>query len=159
MRWLIPGISVVAAVASLAIWAVLGNSGAGRSQTTTEVVRDIQDVPRKTEVETVSHREERFAPLTTIEEILALPPEIDRTAALHDIAGRSDSAQVQNLIDQVNRVTDAFDRRGGFDILFSRLTDLDPQSALAIATQTPYADEPSIEATVWRSWALRDLGD
>lgn len=121
------------------------------------VIRDIRDVPRMSEQEAATHREHRFASLTTVEQILALPSDFDQTEALYVIAGRSNSAQLQHLIDQANRVADASDRRAGLGILFARLSDIDPQSALAMAGRMPYAAEQSIEASVWRSWGRLDL--
>jgi len=66
-------------------------------------------------------------------------------------------AELQHLIDQMNRVADASDRRAGLGILFSRLSDIDPHSALAMAGRMPYAAEPSIESSIWRAWGRLDL--
>ncbi len=120
------------------------------------IVRDIRDVPAMSTDEAAAHREQRFASLTTIAEMLRLPSDFDQTEALYVIAGRSDSAGVQDLIDQANRVADLSDRRGGLSILFARLTDIDPQSAVAIAGHA-FGGDRTVEASVWRSWARNDL--
>jgi len=120
------------------------------------IVRDIRDVPAMSTDEAASHREQRFASMTTIAEMLRLPSDFDQTEALYVIAGRSDSAGIQDLIDQANRISDLSDRRGALSILFARLTDIDPQSAVAIAGQA-FGGDRTVEASVWRSWARNDL--
>lgn len=155
MRRLILGIVIGVVGGAIATWMWLGD--APRPAVPPKIIRDIREVPRMSEQEAATHREHRFASLTTIEQMLGLPSDFDQTEALYVIAGRSSSAQLQHLIDQANRVADASDRQAGLGILFARLSDIDPQSALVMAGRMPYAAEQSIEASVWRSWGRRDL--
>ena len=121
------------------------------------IVRDIVRVPAMSEVESATHRAQRFESLTTVAETLRLRSDFDQTEALYVLAGRSDSAGVQDLIHQTIRVADASDRSAGLSILFSRLTDIDPYSAVAMAAQAPFSAERLIESSIWRTWARRDL--
>lgn len=121
------------------------------------VVRDIGDVTPMTEVEVAAHRAQRFESLTSVEQILRLRSDFDQTEALYVLAGRSDSAEVQDLIHQTLRVADSSDRRAGLSILFARLTDIDPESAVAIAAHPPFTAERTVEPSIWRAWARSDL--
>jgi len=156
MSRLIAGAIAGALIGAAASWFYFSSPGPAANSATPVVVRDIRDVPLMSTVEAESHRKQRFASLTTIMEMLRLPSDFDQTEALYVIAGRSDSAQVQDLIDQANRIADLSDRRGALSILFSRLTDIDPESAVAIAGHA-FGGDQSVEASVWRSWARRDL--
>jgi hypothetical protein len=124
-----------------------------------EVVRDIVDIPEMTEAVAEKHRGEQYASLVSIEDILALRTEFARSEALHLLAGRSDSAAVQNLILDANRIADDIAREALLHVLFSRLAELDPQFALQLARDDQLAGLPSLEDTVWRVWARNDLDD
>ena len=116
-----------------------------------------QDLPEISVAEAQVHREERYAAITTIEETLALPTDFAETEALYAIAGRSDSGAVQNLIYQAARIQDRSDRKGALAILFLRLTELDPRSALAIARSPTFVYDKSIEGSVWVAWGRLNL--
>jgi hypothetical protein len=156
MKRLIAGAIAGAVSGTAATWFYLASPEPTVIREAPTIVRDIRDVPSMSSDEAESHREQRFASLTTIKEMLRLPSDFDQTEALYVIAGRSDSAAVQDLIDQANRIADLSDRRAALSILFSRLTDIDPESAVAIAGHA-FAGDQSVEASVWRSWARHDL--
>ena len=124
-----------------------------------DIVRDIVDVPQMAQAVAEQHRDERYANLVNIEQVLALPTEFARAEALHVLAGRSDSAGVQNLIFEANRIADDVERVALLNILFFRLTEADPQSALALARMDQFKAVKSFEQTVWRAWARKDLDD
>ncbi|MEJ2258631.1 MAG: hypothetical protein P8X98_16900 [Woeseiaceae bacterium] len=124
-----------------------------------EVVRDIEDVPEMTAAVAEKHRDEQYASLNSIEEILALPTEFARTEALHLLAGRSNFAGVRNLALAASRIADDIEREALLAVLFSRLAELDPQSALQLARDRQFGDLPSLEDTVWRVWGRNDLDD
>ena len=111
-------------------------------------IRDLDNVPRMSDAIAKQYREDRYDNLRTIEQILALPTDFARTEALYMLAGRSDSGSVQNLIYEANRIASAIDRDTALTILFSRLTELDPPSALAVARyeigRLPVAVAPAI---------------
>lgn len=121
------------------------------------VVRDIRDVPQITMDETEVHRADRFASLTTLEDTLTLPSDFAQTEALYVLAGRANSAEVQNLIFQATRIADTSDRRAAMSILFSRLADIDPHSAVAIAGQVPFTEDQWVEGSFWRNWSRLNL--
>lgn len=123
----------------------------------TEPLRDITDVPRMADAESARHRLEQYAGINSIEEVIALPSEFARSEAMFTIAGRSDSARVQKLIFDANRIADDVERNLLLEILFLRLTELDPQSALALAQTEEFSGTPSVERAVWRAWARWDL--
>ena len=122
-----------------------------------DIVRDIVDVPQMAQAVAEKHRDEQYASLGNIEQVLALPTEFSRSEALHVLAGRSDSAGVQSLIFEANRVADSIERVDLLNVLFFRLTESDPQSALALARMDQFKTVKSIERTVWRAWARKDL--
>ncbi len=124
-----------------------------------QIARDIADVPKIAEAVAERLRDERYTSLVSIKEIIALPTDFARSEALHALAGRSDSAGVQNLIFQANRIADDVERVSLLAILFSRLTEIDPHSALALARTEDIKGMKAIEQTVWRTWARKDLDD
>lgn len=124
-----------------------------------EIVRDIVDVPKMAQAVAERHRDEQYANLVSVEEVIALPTEFDRSEAMYALAGRSNSAGVQNLIFEANRVADDVERASLLNILFLRLASLDPQSALALARTDHFNATKSIQQTVWRAWARNDLDD
>ncbi|MCH8895730.1 MAG: hypothetical protein IH927_05650, partial [Proteobacteria bacterium] len=121
------------------------------------VGREIANVPTMSGTVAAQHREDRYENLRSIEQILALPTDFSQTEALYVLAGRSDSGSVQNLIREANRIVDPADRNGALIILFSRLTELDSPSALAMARTTLFSDDRGVESEVWRSWGKHDL--
>jgi len=123
------------------------------------IVRDIVDVPKMTQAVAEKHRDEQYAQLTSIEEVMALPTEFARSEALYVLAGRSGSADIQRLIFEANRIADDEERISLLNILFFRLADTDPRSALAHARTDSFKSVRSIERTVWRTWARKDLDD
>jgi predicted outer membrane protein len=121
------------------------------------VVRDIVDVPTMPAAEAETHRADRYARITTIEATLSLPGDFAQTEALYVLAGRSGSAAVQDLIDQANRIADPTDREAALSILFLRLAELDPQSALTMSRMRAYTSSRSLEGNIWRTWSKLDL--
>jgi len=73
------------------------------------------------------------------------------------LAARADSAGVQDLLFQADRVVDVSDRRAALSILFSRLAAIDPRSAAAIATRPPFAGDENVVSSIWRVWSRQDL--
>jgi hypothetical protein len=123
----------------------------------TDVIRDIVVVEKMTEAVAEEHRKDRYEALQSVEEIYALPSAFARAEALYALAGRSESGAVQNLIFEANRVADPEDRSGALNILFFRLTELDPQSALVLSRGDSLRGDRNQERRVWVSWARRDL--
>ena len=121
------------------------------------VTRDIADVTQMTPALAKQHREERYVNLATIDELLALPTPFARMEALHVLAGRSDSASIQQLIFDANRIADDTERNQLLRVLFSRLAEMDPHSALALARTEPFDAVRTIEQSVWSAWARLDL--
>ncbi len=102
-------------------------------------------------------REGRYENISTIEETLALPTDFAETEALYTIAGRADSGGVQDLVYQAARIQDRTDRQAALFILFLRLTELDPKSALAISRTPTFRSETRYENEVWTAWGRLDL--
>lgn len=123
------------------------------------VIHDIADVPPMTQEAADKHRLEEYASLTSIEELMRLPTEFARSAALFSLADRSDSATVQKLIFDANRIADEAERISLLNVLFFRLAELDPRSALVLARADDFGGIKSLERTVWRTWARMDLDD
>jgi len=121
------------------------------------VIRDIVEVPVMTVAEAESHREDRFDRIRTIEDTLALPGDFSQTEALYVLAGRADSAEVQDLINQSNRIADPTDRNAALSILFLRLAELDPLSALTMSRMRGFSSSRDLENIIWRTWSKLDL--
>ncbi|MEO0617083.1 MAG: hypothetical protein AAFY69_13215 [Pseudomonadota bacterium] len=119
--------------------------------------RDIGEVAPLSVQAAEQHRAERYAEITTIAETLALPTDFAQTEALYVIAGRSSSAELQDLIYDAARISERLDRSAALQILFLRLTELDPMSAVAIAQSPAFANERGFERAVWENWGRVDL--
>lgn len=119
--------------------------------------RDIGDVAPISVQAAEQHRAERYAEITTIAETLALPTDFAQTEALYVIAGRSSSAELQDLIYDAARIEERLDRGAALQILFLRLTELDPMSAVAIAQSPAFVNEKGFEYAVWENWGRIDL--
>ena len=122
-----------------------------------EVVRDIVAVPKMSFDEGDRHREQNFERLLTVEQILALPSRFMQAEALHVLAGRSSSAEIQNLIFESNRISDEQEREVTLSILFRRLAELDPQSALALARSDYLRGSGATVRDVWMAYGLNDI--
>jgi hypothetical protein len=122
-----------------------------------EVVRDIVAVPKMSAVEGARHRQERFEQLLTVAQVQALPTRFMRAEALHALAGRSNSAEIQNLIFEANRVSDDGERENALTILFSRLTELDAHSALALIRSEYLSGSGLTERDIWIAYGQHDL--
>jgi len=118
---------------------------------------DIQEVAEISVAAAAAHREDRYTAIRSIEDILSLPSDFAETEALYVAAGRANSGEVQNLIQQAARVRDYQDRKASLRILFLRLTELDPPSALAIARTPTFAADKSYEDSIWIGWGRFDL--
>lgn len=134
-------------------------SGQPGSPAPDEIVRDISSAAPMAQAAADKHRDEQYVSLRSIRELVALPTEFARSAALFSLADRSDSAAVQDLIFQANRLADDVERAYLLNVLFFRLAELDPQSALVLARSDNFGGIKSIERTVWRAWARKDLDD
>ncbi|MEM9314700.1 MAG: hypothetical protein AAGA95_08745 [Pseudomonadota bacterium] len=119
--------------------------------------RDIGEIAPLSVQAAEQHRAERYAEITTIAETLALPTDFAQTEALYVIAGRSTSAELQDLIHDAARISERLDRAAALQILFLRLTELDPMSAVAIAQSPAFANERSFERFIWENWGRVDL--
>ena len=122
-----------------------------------EVIRDIVAVPKMSAVEGDRHREDRFAQLLTVEQVMALPTRFMRSEALHVMAGRSNSGEIQNVIFEANRVSDDGERENALAILFGRLTELDAYSALALIRSDYLSGSGVTERDVWIAFGQHDL--
>ncbi len=117
----------------------------------------IQDVAKMSVEAAEDHRKGAYTEIQTIEDTLALPTDFAQTEALYTLAGRSDARAVQDLIYQANQIADPAERRAGLQILFSRLTELDPHSALALSQTGEYSANKQLERMVWVEWGKNDI--
>ncbi len=123
----------------------------------THPVRDIVDVAPMGSAEATRHRDNHFMELQTIESLQALPSEFDRGEALYALSGRSDSAGLQKLAFDAGRIADPVWRERALSIVFFRMTEMDPKSALVMARSDNFQGTRNIEKRVWRTWARMDL--
>lgn len=121
------------------------------------IVRDLVATPAMPQTVAEEHRKDNFTALGTVPEIMQLPGAFTRSEALHVLAGRADGAAVQGHIFAAARIADDVEREQALGILFSRLAEIDPASALALARTEYFAAIRSVEATVWGTWARKDF--
>lgn len=112
---------------------------------------------------TVSHADVEKAPdsgfvdVKSIQDVLAQPTEFARLEALHVLAGRSNATRLQELISDGDLIEDRTVRDSTLIVLFKRLAEVDPQTALALARIEPYSKDDGFENAIWRIWARNDL--
>ena len=104
-------------------------------------------------------RESNFADVQEIQDLLALPTEFARLEATHALAGRSNADRLQKLIFDGDRISERTVRDSTLTILFKRLAEVDPQTALALARIEPYSKDDGFEYAIWRIWARNNLDD
>lgn len=155
MRSLLLSLLTGLVIGSLATWYFFPATPARRFAT--KIERDIVAGPEMSIAEAESHRSDRYVSIRTIEDTLALPTDFAETEALYVIAGRADSSEVQNLIYQAARIRSKADRDAALQILFLRLTEIDPPSALAMANSAAFKKNRSILREVWIAWGRIDL--
>lgn len=119
----------------------------------------VTSIPTLSEAETASIRASGFAELGSITAVLALPSEFTRREALYALAGRSGPDALQQLIFEAERVDDEALRDTLLGILFRRLAEADPKTALALARVEPFQRDSGIEQTVWKTLARNDLDE
>ncbi|MEO0616200.1 MAG: hypothetical protein AAFY69_08685 [Pseudomonadota bacterium] len=102
-------------------------------------------------------REARYAGLSTIEDVLALPGEFSELEALTALAARLDSSGVQALLFEAMRVDDPWRREAFVELLLVRLVEVDPRTALAVADGPLRRTGRNYTGRVWRLWARLDF--
>ncbi|MDJ0710413.1 MAG: hypothetical protein QNJ14_08490 [Woeseiaceae bacterium] len=122
-------------------------------------VRDIADVPRMEQAVAEQHRLDSYAEIGSIDEIVALPTWFARAAATHVVASRLESAEIQRLMFDANRIADEQERVHLLEILVSRLAELDAQSALVLARTDEFGSHRALELAVWNTWGHTNLDD
>ena len=145
--------------AGIIVGAVLMLTLYGRSPDL-EQLADVRDLTADIQIDSAEideHREDSYRSLDTVEDLLKLPTDFARREAAHVLAGRSDSAKVQELIADASRISDTGARDAMLEIFFTRFTGLDPRSALAVSRFEQFRNDPDIERVVWVQWARRDL--
>lgn len=157
MSRIIAAVSAAVSGGMLVGFAVAWFAFAPESAGEPDVVRDIVDLPKMSPTVAEQHRATNFVELSSVEEIYALPSAFARSEALYALAGRSDAADVQKLIFAANRIADEVDRIGALRVLFFRLAELDPESALALARTDYFKGVRLFEQTVWSAWGRSDL--
>lgn len=123
------------------------------------VVRDIGNVSTMATAVAEKHRQQRYANILSIEDVVALPTEFARSEALYVVAGRSDSATLQELLFAANRIADDATRLSMLEILVFRLAELDPRSALALVRNDQLVESRRLQQVVWKAWASSDFDD
>jgi hypothetical protein len=120
-------------------------------------VSTLRQIPKMSERDAEIHRTARYETLKSVADILALPSEFAQTEATYILAGRSNSSGIQTLIYEASGIAATTNRDRALAILFARLTELDPASALAMARTREFAHTSDLESEVWRNWGRYDL--
>ena len=148
-------IAVGVLVGAAFVMFVLPSTGPGAPATAERSLVAPERVLSDTEVDVA--RSDSFESIRTIQDVLSLPSQFDRDEAMYVLAGRSNAGELQALIFEGDRISDRYTRNSVLGILFRRLAEVDPQSALALARVEPYNNSKTLENTIWRAWARNDL--
>lgn len=100
---------------------------------------------------------ERPTDIESVKRAIANVSEFEKKRVLFEIAAEADSATLQRLIFDANRIDDYDDRHTTLLVFFGRLTELDPRSALALAQSDTIVLQDGIVKQVWKLWAIEDL--
>ncbi len=103
-----------------------------------------------------SQRQDGYADIQSVADALALPDDFSRREALYVLAGRSNAAEVQDLVYQATYLVDSTQRYASVAILLERLVALDPRSAVAIAGGPRLSESRHFENAAWASWSRND---
>ena len=101
---------------------------------------------------------EDAAPVS-LNDVLSLPTVFERVTALHLLAATPDASDVQNLVFETNELVGEFERENSLVVLFERLTELNPRTALNLARSDDFSATKAIEQAVWRTWARNDFDE
>ncbi len=101
-------------------------------------------------------REEHYQNINSISEILSLPSLFAQKEALHAIAGRANKLLLLKLLKESAGVSNTQQRHNLMQVLVSRLTEIDPQSAAKIAIEDYKNRNYSLLSEVYQNWAKLD---
>lgn len=157
MKKIVSGLIIGLVAGSAATYLLVSTVTIGPHKSIFSQPKSIRHIPRMSVEAAETYRKGAYTEIQTIEDTLALPTDFSQTEALYTLAGRSDARAVQELIYEANQIADLSDRRAGLQILFSRLTELDPLSALALSQTREYSSNKQLEAMVWVEWGKNDI--
>lgn len=106
--------------------------------------------------EVENSRQQHFADITSIRDVLQIPNDFDQTEALYALAGRSGADQLQSLIEEANRLSIDGERLAALQILFLRYSEIDPQAALIHLDSLAPRGARAILSSIFRSWSKVD---
>lgn len=89
----------------------------------------------------------------TLADVAAIPDGFERTREMYRLLAAGDRGSIERLLDRIGDLPP--DGRDVARVAYLRFAALDPEAAVARALSE--AVEPSVVATVFRSWAHRDL--
>ncbi|MEM8814487.1 MAG: hypothetical protein AAGE85_01525 [Pseudomonadota bacterium] len=150
-------------VAAAMVGAVIGGAAVyydGKSPPeprTEDGLRDLKPASVMSHGAAVEHRATQYHRLAGVNEIISLPTHFMRLDATYALAGRSDSARLQKLVLDVDRLADDQLRFAMLEVLFLALTEIEPATALALAVADGFEDDRRIEHLVWEAWSRRDF--
>ncbi|MGI9271577.1 MAG: hypothetical protein ACR2QT_07375 [Woeseiaceae bacterium] len=93
----------------------------------------------------------------TVNQLVALPSVFEKKRALYELASSATPASLQEYIFDADLLARRRDRQIALLILFERLTEFDPQSALALAQTDMFVADKIVLKKVWKTWAEADL--
>ncbi len=118
---------------------------------------DVAEVRTATRDQGLSQEDSSPQHAGSIEAVFALPSEFERAAALYGLARQADASTLHNMIYETNEIAAEAERASSLGVLFSRLAEIEPRAALALARDGDFAAIKTVERSVWRAWARKDL--
>jgi hypothetical protein len=107
--------------------------------------------------EAAAARLNAYRDIDSVRGVLALPTSFARKEAAYVLAGRSSSAELQDLLSQATLVDDPAERSNIIRTMLDRLVELDPKSALAIAESPALSGVGEFARQTWYAWAKHDF--
>jgi hypothetical protein len=95
--------------------------------------------------------------LNSVQDAMDLPGGFAQLDALYSLAASSDAMEIQGFVYEADELEDAISRRSALIVLFSRLVEVDPRSAVAISRGPRFANDRRYETEVWTEWARIDM--
>jgi hypothetical protein len=117
----------------------------------------ISRLPTVSDADAEASRRAGYKDVDSVASAMALPTYFARKEAIYVLAGRSTSAELQDLLFQAVSIANSSEKGNVIRTLLERLVEIDPKSAVAIAESPALTAEGQYVQQTWFFWARHDL--
>lgn len=149
-------VGVLATIATLLGVSVLNLPGLSQSPRS-DVQADSSKTPYGAADSKLTSNTSQFATLDHLHGLTEIKSNFLRVATFHATLASADEEQLVRFIAQSKRVSNPSQRQWIQEAIFSRLTNLDPNTALVQVEQMPHASAIDLMETIFAEWSLNDL--